>query len=32
MKLNSWIGHAKNANSYSLIQNVKRKCEWLYDT
>ena len=32
MKLNSWIGHAKNADSYSLIRNVKRKCEWLYDT
>ena len=31
IKLNSWIGHAKNADTYSLIKTVKRKCEWLYD-
>ena len=31
IKLNSWEGHAKNADSYSLIKKVKSKCKWLYD-
>lgn len=30
ISLNSWIGHAKNADSYLLIQNIKKKCKWLY--
>ena len=32
MKLNSWIGHAQNANTYFLIKDIRSKCEWLYDT
>lgn len=31
IRLNSWIGHTKNADSYSLIMNVKKKCKWLYN-
>ncbi len=31
LKLNSWIGHAQNADTYHLIKEMKRKCEWLYD-
>lgn len=31
MKLNSWTGHAQNANSYFLIKKVKSNCKWLYD-
>lgn len=31
IKLNSWIGHAQNANSYFLIEKVKNNCKWLYD-
>ncbi|MCI9247282.1 MAG: RNA-dependent DNA polymerase [Clostridia bacterium] len=31
LKLNSWIGHAKNADTYHLIKEMKRRCEWLYD-
>lgn len=30
-KLNSWIGHAQNANTYYLIRKVKKSCHWLYD-
>lgn len=31
IRLNSWIGHAQNADTYLLVQKVKRNCEWLYD-
>ena len=31
IKLNSWEGHAKNADSYYLIKKVKSNCKWLYD-
>ena len=31
LRLNSWIGHAKNADSYYLIKNIKRNCKWLYE-
>ncbi len=27
--LNSWIGHAKNANSYHLINDVMKRCKWI---
>lgn len=30
MCLNSWIGHAKNADTYFLIKRVKENCKWLY--
>ena len=31
LKLNSWIGHAQNADTYHLVKEVKRRCDWLYD-
>ena len=31
IKLSSWEGHAKNADSYCLIKKVKSNCKWLYD-
>ncbi len=31
LKLNSWIGHAQNADTYHLIQEMKKRCDWLYD-
>lgn len=31
LKLNSWIGHAKNADTYHLVQEMKKRCNWLYD-
>lgn len=30
MKLNSWIGHASNCDSYYLIKKIKDECKWLY--
>ena len=30
MKLNSWVGHAKNADTCLLIRKVIRKCKWIY--
>lgn len=31
LKLNSWIGHAQNADTYHLVKEMKRRCDWLYD-
>jgi RNA-directed DNA polymerase len=31
MSLNSWIGHAKNADTYNLIKDVIKRCNWIYD-
>lgn len=31
LKLNSWIGHAKNADTFLLIDKTVRMCEWLYN-
>lgn len=30
MSLNSWIGHAKNADTYNLVKNVLSRCNWIY--
>ena len=30
MKLNSWVGHAQNADCYNLIHKIKDDCKWLY--
>lgn len=29
-KLQSWIGHASHSTKKGLIEDVKKKCEWLY--
>lgn len=30
LKLNSWIGHAQNADTFFVNKMIK-KCDWLYD-
>lgn len=30
IKLNSWIGHAQNADTYLLINKIIKQCNWLY--
>lgn len=29
-RLKSWIGHAKNADTYKLIKDIEQKCNWIY--
>ena len=31
LKLNSWIGHAQNADTFFLVNKMIRSCDWLYD-
>ncbi len=31
LKLNSWIGHAQNANTFFLVNKTIRKCDWIYN-
>ena len=31
IKLNSWIGHAQNADTFFLVNKMIRRCEWLYN-
>ncbi len=31
LKLNSWIGHAQNADTFFLVNKMIRNCDWLYD-
>lgn len=31
LRLNSWIGHAKNADTFLLIDKTVRMCKWLYN-
>lgn len=31
MRLNSWKGHAGNADTYHLIRYVEKNCKWLYN-
>ena len=31
LSLNSWIGHAQNADTYNLIKDVIKRCDWLYN-
>lgn len=31
LRLNSWIGHAQNADTFFLVNRMIRKCDWLYD-
>lgn len=31
LRLNSWIGHAKNADTFLLINKTVRMCKWLYN-
>lgn len=31
LKLNSWIGHAHNADSFKLINKILKECNWIYN-
>ena len=31
LKLNSWVGHAQNADAFCLINKIKKECKWIYD-
>lgn len=30
IQLNSWCGHAKNADTYILREKMKNNCDWIY--
>lgn len=30
-KLNAWLGHVQNADTFNLVNNVIRTCQWIYN-
>ena len=31
IKLNAWLGHVQNADTFNLVNNVIRTCQWIYN-